>query len=907
MKRVITIIILLALTVINLYSEDRQFYFVGKYGRLGSISQDANTQNGIYLRWDLIEGDFPQDISRIKLIRVDDNKTLLDIGSNDIMSSNEITQMFLSNGSQRRLFEIINAISKNNNPNCTNANISNIGDRVRSCLEDKTWSFLASRVNFDIARARYRAYLDTSYDKTKSFISYKLVGIEGTNEILLGKTTIYPQEPQSVLGAKDFKQIIESRCNDNRYGLDDYRVGLSWKNGGENITEFFANGLMVSGYDIYYSTKPANLLPKNYPESIDIATIASKITHNSIGELDNNILQQYNLAKANETLITIGEKDTDGKKPIYLESMETLKNRGFKPGESRYYFLVPRDFTGNYGETVYIKVVIPDLLKPAKPINPRTVEDNKTMSLIWDSVTPSNYIAYHENMKACPNRIGNRITFIEKDKNCSNSEGITLNFNINRYLVYRFDNNKDAVSFEDKNLNGIDDIKEELNATTCQAEKIVSSKYNHLVSTIPSSNNKIIKFRDSTIKEAKEYWYKIVSVTENNITSQSTMPIRAFIPKRELIKAPKIRIGISEKDFIDNTTPIDGNCVMLFTDQEYFDNYIKDKKVCMEVSVAIGNGKYKVDEYCDNMTYHQFCTKETSTDPYHLNVSLHYDNGLMSYPRHLTIIPNRGKLPPPNKPSLDNFKVDIASKKVSIDIKPQIEKVTGTMLYLYNSDKNISQIQMIPHIDKHNPEELINVEINLEINLSSINVPDTLCIKGKTIGLDGNLSSWSNPLCKDLSNSPIVEEEDLLAWPKLTNNAIKGDDFNITFENNQTKIKLKDLYKNSNCEYLYNLGSIMNFIVYRSTILPNGEQGNFIQVSPLINRPEKCIDTEVFTKYDNLEYYNSDSSDDKYTINFVDKYPYIAGEKYQYVLLFFNEDGEVSSYSLTSPRVIQTH
>jgi len=329
MKKFMTIMVLLILAIVNLYSADKQFYFIGKYGRLGSISNEANMQTGIYLRWDLIEGSLPSDIKKIKLIRVYDNRTVLDVDSNDKMSAKQIGDMFQSVGSQRRLFEIINSISKNDNPQCTNANLGNIGTKVLSCLQDNYWSFLASRVNFDIARARYRAYIDNSFDKKRQYIDYILVGIANNQQqITLGKTRV-ELKPTMVLSANDFKQVIESKCNDNRYGLDDYRVGLSWKNGGANSTEFFANGLMVSGYDLYYSTKPAKELDSTFPTTIDMIKIASTINHNSIGELNPKTLRDnFNIAKANETLITIGEKNVDGEKPLYIESMQTLKDRG---------------------------------------------------------------------------------------------------------------------------------------------------------------------------------------------------------------------------------------------------------------------------------------------------------------------------------------------------------------------------------------------------------------------------------------------------------------------------------------------------------------------------------------------------------------------------------------------------
>jgi hypothetical protein len=1025
MKKFITIVWLLILTTLGLISADKQFYFIGKYGRLGSLSQEAQGQQGIYLRWDLIEGELPSGIRHIKLVRIGEhNQTLLDVNSSDKMSAKEIAQMFQSTGSQRRAFEIIDSLSKSDNPNCSHANIGNIGEKILSCLEDNYWSFLASRVNFDIARARYRAYLDTTFDKQKKSISYVLLGGDGTQEILLGKTTVNLKST-SVLSAKEFKQVIESKCNDNRYGLDDYRVGLSWKNGGENATEFFANGLMVSGYDLYYSTRPLSALPRDFVRNKDLATIAMNLPHLSNGALDPKILKnKYLLAKANETLITIGEKDVDGEKPLYIESMQTLKDRGFKPGEERYYFLVPRDFTGNYGKTIYTKVVIPDLLKPAKPVNPRIIEDSGRSRILWDHATPENYLSYHSEMKACPDRINNRVTFVEKEKSCQKGEGVTLNFNIDRYDIYRFDNSKEAAEFEDKNLNGIDDQKEKLDPVSCQAQKVLSSdKYNRRIKSHKvSSGEKTISIQDTDSEKGQEYWYRIVSVTKDNITSEFTMPIRAFVPKRELLDAPEFNVterqfNVEERNnnednerqlFIETSNnndikvemeyagklfkfvvdrpqlmiydlpniqnhqfqdtyrhvffrfydingsflgsyhkrldelfkfssvfgndkwtvvgyrivrplyhlhlwmkevlikdgdPTRGSCVSLNFDPDYVNRMMNEKQGKIEVSLAMGNGRYKLSQSDDLQSSTKVCAKESTHDLYPIGVSIHYDNGQMTYPSYFNFIPNRANLPKPNKPALVKFEMNPQLKQGKVFIKPQIEKVTGTMLYLYNRDKNISTIKIIPHLDKKNTKELIVGELNV----SAISKPDTWCIKAKTIGLDGQVSEWSTPLCQDLTLQKL--NEDLLAWPKLSNGVVRGGDLNISSKGDQVKIKLLDTYIHKDkCDYFLELKEHLNFVVYRSTIISNNNRTKFVQISPFIDapKPNECIDDRVFNNKDNLgiEFVKDNT---KARINYIDRYPYVVGEKYQYVILFFNSDGEVSSYSLTNPAIIQTH
>ena len=565
MRNITLLITMILLMVTSLAAADRQFYFIGKKGRLGSISSLEKQKSGIYLRWDLIEGDMPSDIATIELIRVagDGNTTLLDVKSDAVMDDGNISAIAQESASQRRTFELITSIDKSDDATCSGANIANLAPTLRSCLQNNYWSFLASRVDFDVARARYRAYLDTEYDPTATTVRYVLLAknSDATQSFVLGSIDVDTTQEYPVLAVKDLQQIISSSCNDNRYALDDARVSLFWRNGGENTTENFANSLMVSGYDIYYSTVPSESFDVVYKAAnIDIAKLASEISHDANGNVD---LSAYHLAKANETLVTVDKNDANNTQPIYMETKESLKERGFIPGENRYYFVVPRDFTGNYGKTAFVKVTIPDLLPPVAPINPRVIESNGKAELIWDAVTFQNYAHHHQyDMKACTTQTltpKSRVTFVAKNQICGNNKGVELNFNVDKYYVYRFESAKEAAGFEDLDLDGYNDADE--NATQKCSAQIPLGATNYLVATLSANTQGSVHFRDETLQESKVYWYRIVSATINGVTSQLTAPIRAFIPKRAVYKAPDVNVTYNVMRI---TTPIKERADMVF-------------------------------------------------------------------------------------------------------------------------------------------------------------------------------------------------------------------------------------------------------------------------------------------------------------------------------------------------------
>ena len=1170
MKNITILITFILLLTTTLWSADRQFYFVGKHERLGSISNEGSTESGIYLRWDLIEGEFPSDIKNISLIRVEDsdhNSTLplgkeendYNVSSNEVMSPADIATLFQGVGTERRLFEVVDFISNNTNPKCSHATISNIGDKVYGCLESNYWSFLASRVNFAVAEARYRAYLDTTFDREKSQIKYILLGDNGKvgeakKTIILGETTVLKRS-SGVLPAKDFKQVIESRCNDNRYALDDGRIGLSWRNGGENSTEAFTTSIVVSGYDLYYSTKPASELPATFGDKVDIRKFASYLPHNSRGEVD--LREKYHLAKANDTIITLGTQESDGKKPIYVESMEELKKRGFKVGEKRYYFLVPRDFTGNYGKTESLLVTIPDLLPPLAPINPRVIEKDGKAKLIWDTVNLKNYALYvNQRMKSC--HVGSlqskRVQFVSSDEPCQDGKGVMISFNVAKYYVYRFDNVKEAESFQDLDLDGYDDNREP-ESELCKFNSRLGGAKKYLVATV-NHNEQVERtfYEERHSTKSREYWYRVVSVSAKNIISPMTAPIRVFVPKREILPAPKVtykhevftidkvrldgadlqfaldttseattvkiryrsrafvhkiedqkaflrsrllnlllpdregevevifyksedRIlgrkfikaselfnfkveekrvvvpdGVDEKgnprtkisktflgykvtsvknrlvlkmsiEVLEDGKTTGGNCIIREFEDEYYTKNIENREgICMQSTRAMGNNRYKNERDCHLQKVKKICFEESVNEAESISEQIVTDSGLLSHQSFFTVIPNLLNTPQPNVPALVSMEISDDKKVAKVKFASQVEKVSGTMFYLFNKDKNITQTSTLTHIGTK-PDEMLMVEINASEGLSQY---DRWCVKAKTIAIDGQMSKWSPTLCQDAT---LVESDpNLLSWSSIENRVSQGRDFNISYEDNssilihllkveesveerrhlstllerseprdiregfietslnqkylrrakmafstiedekigtimvdnldghfklnseEAKALIDELTQSEIKEFKVNikfydysnhllltinfiikgeyiggrlnliekvrvikgisinsceLEKVSDFVVYRQTLFEDNSRSKFVQVSPLLKHREcKAGEMEVSNNII-ISHIGEESSTQ--TISYLERYPFIAGEQYQYMLLFFDkESGEPTSYSLTYPLVLKT-
>ena len=539
-------IVLIILCFSYLLGASQQFYMIAKFTRLGSYTNEGSNKTGIFIRWDTLEGSIPEEIAYFKLIKniQDRNTTLIQLDTNGYMPKKPLEEFLFSKENMQELYDIIEALNTNDHSTCNNANIYNIVQKIQSCSQHNSlWAFLASRTFFSVALARNRAYLDKEIPKDVSTVTYYLLGIDRTKtkSMLLGKVDVNLTQKRTLPKAANLQQIISSSCNDNRFGLDDMRVALRWERGG-NKSEQFIDALSLAGYDIFYSTKSVENLPPNFAKTIDIADLGVKLQASQ-----NPNWQQFGIAKANKALVTLSQKKPD--EPVYIETQKELLARGFLPGEKRYYFVAPKDFSGKYGPTASIVVTIPDLLPPPKPFLVRAAENNVSIDLLWQAPTLqtfSNYYKYDLTLclsKSLPQ--ANRYHFIGKDESCQKEEdGFDVQFNIDKFYVYRFSNFDEAVAFEDRDLDGVND-KDETNATLCTQNYPQGSK-RYLIAKVKNDGNTTIVFRDKSIKTSQVYWYRIASVTKSGVASYLTAPIRAFVPKRGVEDAPKFNATIQK-------------------------------------------------------------------------------------------------------------------------------------------------------------------------------------------------------------------------------------------------------------------------------------------------------------------------------------------------------------------------
>ncbi|MBF7074159.1 hypothetical protein ISG33_12180 [Glaciecola sp. MH2013] len=519
-----------------------QFYLIAKQAQEASLAS-ADSPNKVYLSWGLIEGELPDEIVAFRLYR---NNTLIgEFPNGQTLSASEIESLYQGPYQQRRLLERVSALKKeamssdNDIPDFPTSQYANaIYERLNS--GDSFWASMAARQDFNIAVARNLA----SYDNPGSGIfSYELKAVNSSNiEVRVGLAELDTSQVSNVLANQNFSQILQAQC-DNPDFRDHYTVALNWDGpASASQADSLAHRLFVSGYDLYRGSE--NLPDANaIPASRDLASEAINADYNAEGDI-----QFAGLERVNDVLILT---QPDGSPtPEWLETRDTLLAAGMKPGDSRAYYLVARDFTGQFGPTMSTTVTVPDMARPPAPwgVEAWLSESEQQVELNFPAITSGSYLnAFSAGKRLCVSSdlddSGRFVEFVPEGEDCATHPSFRVNTEVQSYLVYRFDNSDLANAFSDSDGDGFADALERQQGLQCVK---AANDGGTLVARIEQSvnpNEEDIQFIDTTPAQnaGQVYWYRIAALSKGGNLSLLSEPVRVNFPNRSLPAKPIVR------------------------------------------------------------------------------------------------------------------------------------------------------------------------------------------------------------------------------------------------------------------------------------------------------------------------------------------------------------------------------
>lgn len=568
---------------------DTPFYFVAKVAPEGSQTSDGAQQRQVYLRWDVMEGQLPDDIVSFKLYR--NGELFGSYPAESVMSEAEIRNLYVGAAQQRRLLETVSLLraQADNDPETPTFSANDFAQVIKTQLETNSfWANLASRRDFNLALARYKGAKDVA---GVGLVRYELQAENSVgNSKRVGYVELDTDQVQNVLPAEGFAQLQLSQC-DLPDIKDHYSVALNWQAAGaENVPDRVGNQIFVSGYDLYRSRE-------NLPSSVLTAptrNLASEAAN--LGTTPQGHVAFSDLQKVNETLITV-TPDGDDEVSEWLETQADLLAAGLVPGDRRAYYLVPRDFTGNFGPTSKTLVVIGDMSRPPAPWDIDTyyndVDDRLEIS--FEQIGRDAWLeSFGQDKRVCRyDDESGVLSFVGTKQNCATDAQRRVQLKVADYLLYRFDNFADASRFKDSDGDGYSDRAERPTNTQCKvAEPAGGNLVENAFSVEERSNHSRVFIRDTEPAENKGdvYWYRVAARSDSGRLSFLSEPIRVNFPDRTLPARPQVDLSIP-----NDGTEICG-CEVNYNDTGSAWQFAVDSTIDSSFALSCGGSEFSVTD-----------------------------------------------------------------------------------------------------------------------------------------------------------------------------------------------------------------------------------------------------------------------------------------------------------------------
>lgn len=547
------------------------FFFVARVAPEASLSAPGQGRKAVYLRWGPVEGQLPPEITYFRLLR--DGTEIVRVPAQATMNPTEIGALYQGAAQQRRFLESAWQLQRLvvEDPALASFPLSEFPARLAQRLQqDPVFRAFGARGDFNIARATYRGYLDTEASGT---VSYELLAenAAGTTVRAGFLADFDTSQVQQLLGPGVFDQVFQGACDELEAGRDEQTIALTWSRpGGDNAADGLASRLFIAGYDLYRGTQN---LPEGSPPPVrNLAAEAASLPHDAQGRV-----VFPGLEPVNDVLLTIDGAQAG--EAVFLETHDQVAAAGMRPGDHRAYYLVPRDFSGQYGPTLATDVVVPDLARPPAPWDVRKFADGgaevPAFEMSWDAVNAANF----RDNQIGGNQICNLgeaeqtgvYELVPATGSCATDVRRRLRLDVSEYRVYRFDNFVDARDFRDTDGDGLDDDVER----AAIASKLLppgAQCIAQAASTLPAqlqpqlrlatqatvvedrlaSGRTIIRMRDTvplrdpstpdSDDRGRVYWYRLASVTPDGRVSHLSAAIRGIFPERDAPLPPQVRV-----------------------------------------------------------------------------------------------------------------------------------------------------------------------------------------------------------------------------------------------------------------------------------------------------------------------------------------------------------------------------
>lgn len=539
----ILMIMLLGLTAAATAAPTDQLWFTGKRAPLDAFSEGAGA---VHLRWGVTEGELPADVVRFE-IEIE-GEAVFETPAQPRPSAADVRAAYAPYPRHQAL-----AAARIREAGEARDFASVTADRVAGRdANDAHWRRLAGRLDPVLAQLSGRGVI--LRDGANG--TYRLFAVAADRrrallgEVTIGANATVAQAPD------DARQVFElGRCDGPEVGRADGVVALTWQlPGAPRSVDRLAYGLDLAGFELYRADAAQTDV-----DAADFPRLGAGAALDGSGMPRLAGLTRVNTSPIAPTPAPEGGKDARYKAynpdfAQWLETADEIAKAGLKPGDTRAYFIVARDVTGNFGGAARVDVTVPDALAPPAPWSVRALPQqtdargSESLRLIWWHVDARNFHDARPGRTWCnlaTAATDGRLSFAGGDGDCATPAGV-VNVNVASYKVYRFDDQVRAAQFTDTDGDGVSDAAERDqqagNLSTpgqaCDPDAQPVNAINYLVpGVVPRVTRRngravveVIDPLGPTLRKDTHYWYRIAAVGRNGRIGVLSAPIRGFFP-----------------------------------------------------------------------------------------------------------------------------------------------------------------------------------------------------------------------------------------------------------------------------------------------------------------------------------------------------------------------------------------
>jgi hypothetical protein len=503
------------------------------------VEHPAQGTPQVILEWGPLEGSIPREITSFKLYRAEgsgDYALLAELPFQ--LVSVEVLAQYINTDAAFRSESLVQDLDRYNSSKGGQTPItgSNAAAYLHDLLDpqqpdhDPLLTMLLTRAHLSAARGQGLAFIDTSVN-TGSTYRYLLTAVSDNNmeSKPVGQVNDVQPAVETVLPAPTgLRQVRLAACSALGGGRDDNLIHISWDV--PSSPQDLGLKAVTYGYDLFWSEN-------------DEGTV----------DLRSGIPTQLHRVNQ-EPVVAAGPPPSEGPNSFLAKDGPANHNVGpaWKRGQRYWYYLAARDISGRYCAPVTpVQMEVVDAMPPHAVWNAHSQEikdpadsEQPRLALVWDAPDPVNFARYYKDSRTFCSSTTDEICWVNQGESCTEDTPRCADLAVDHYLVFRFDDPLDPVTWGQDTDGDLwpDTLERDAGTDSCDPadfpsgtlpwhRTILPDDPQH-IRTISDTHRQIFYIDTDVAPDNKVHWYRVTAVDRQGNQSPLSPPLRGVLYDR---------------------------------------------------------------------------------------------------------------------------------------------------------------------------------------------------------------------------------------------------------------------------------------------------------------------------------------------------------------------------------------